>query len=230
MVPALGNHLIGDKQSVPHPSAVKFTFPFLLAALGTLLLAGCQTTSVDSQTPAKPQADHQAPPSSRNNGYSLLHQLLDEQKDVSKLRFIKREPAELKELINQIAAASRAGARQLELYAKQDPSLVLTDFRLPPAELAVRKAMATTKQNELLHESSDPFQLSLFLAQAEAVNYASHLAKVTAAFEPQSDRAKYLTQLSDQMDRLHRQLLAWMLSRMHSGVQSPGATSPANSK
>lgn len=224
-----GNHLIGGKEVVLHSSVVKFTFSFLLVVLGVLPLTGCQTTSVDSQIPAKVQADHQIPPSSRNNGYSLLHQLLDEQKDVSKLRFIKREPADLKELINQIAAASRSGARQLELYAQQDASLVLTDFRLPPAELAARKAMATTKENELLHESGDSFELSLFLAQAEAVSYASHLAKVTAAFEPQSDRAKYLTQLCNQMDRLHRQLLAWMLSRMHSGVQSQG-TSPANPK
>jgi Mg2+ and Co2+ transporter CorA len=226
---SLGNHLIGGKEGVSHPAVVKFIFALFLAVFGAILLTGCQTTSVDSQIPVRAKADHQVPPSSRNNGYSLLHQLLDEQKDVSKLRFIKREPSDLKELINQIAAASRAGARQLELYAQQDASLVLTDYRLPPAELAARKAMATTKQNELLHESDDPFELSLFLAQTEALSYASHLAKVTAAFEPQSDRAKYLTQLSEQMDRLHRQLLAWMLSRMHAGVQSQG-TFPGNPK
>ena len=53
--------------------------------LGAAVLIGCR--SPQTRSPAG------AGLSTRNNGYSLLHQLLDEQKDVSLLRFIKPEHA-----------------------------------------------------------------------------------------------------------------------------------------
>ncbi len=126
----------------------------------------------------------------RNNCYSLLHQLLAEQKDVSLLRLIKREPSEVKSLIKKIAAASGAGAQLLEAFASRDPSIRLDDLRLPPAEVAARAAIAATKEKELLGQSGDKFELGLLLTQTEALSYASHLAQVTAENEPDPDRAR----------------------------------------
>ena len=74
----------------------------------------------------------------RNNCYSLLHQLLDEQKDVSLLRFIKPEHTDVKQLVKRIATASRTGAKLMEKFAKDDPSIRLNDIRLPPGDLAPR--------------------------------------------------------------------------------------------
>ena len=88
--------------------------------------------------------------STRNNCYSLLHQLLDDQKDVSLLRFIKREHSDVKILVKKIAASSGAGSKLLEEFARHDPSINLEDIRLPPGEAATRKAIASAKRKELL--------------------------------------------------------------------------------
>jgi hypothetical protein len=60
----------------------------------------------------------------------LLHQLLNDQKDVSMLRFIKREQPDVKRLIGKIAKNSAVGSSLLEEFAKHDSSIVLEDFRI----------------------------------------------------------------------------------------------------
>src|SRR6185436_15509453 len=93
--------------------------------------------------------------STRNNCYSLLHDLLDAQKDVSLLRFIKREHTDVSNLVKKIAANSAAGAKLLEEFARRDPSINLHDMRLPPGETATRDAIASTKKKELLGQTGD---------------------------------------------------------------------------
>ena len=96
----------------------------LLALLVAGVLTGCQ-----SPPSAHPSASRV---STRNNCCSLLYQLLEQEKNVSLLRFIKSEPADLKKLVNQIATTSGAGAKLLEKFAKDDPAINLEDLRLPP--------------------------------------------------------------------------------------------------
>jgi len=86
----------------------------------------------------------------RNNCYSLLHQLFEEQKDVSLLRFIKREDSEVKVVTKKIAEASRIGGKELEEFARQDPSLRLDDLWLPPGEVATRASIAAAKKKAIL--------------------------------------------------------------------------------
>jgi hypothetical protein len=172
---------------------------------------------LDSPTP--PRQD--APASDlRNNSYSLLYQLLRDEKDVSKLRFIKREEMDLKALVRKIAASSRAGATRLEQFAKQDPSLVLTNTQLPPGEVATRKAIAATKKKELLGQSGEQFEMSLFLSQAEALSYGSHLAKVAAENDTHPYRKHYLEGLSEELKGLNHQLVSLMLSRWRAATPS----------
>ena len=128
---------------------MKIILPLLAAMLlAACLLTGCQ--SPKARTPSVSSA------STRNNCYSLLHQLLDDEKNVSILRFIKRENPDLKNLVKQIAATSGTGAALLEKFAKDDPSIRLDDIRLPPGELATRDAIASTKQKELLGRPATP--------------------------------------------------------------------------
>jgi hypothetical protein len=96
-------------------------FLTLLAVAFSLVfvLPGCQTA------PARASSSGRMAPTTRNNCYSLLHQLLDDQKDVSVLRFIKREHSDVKELVKKIASASGAGAKLLEEFAKKDPMVNL---------------------------------------------------------------------------------------------------------
>src|SRR5665213_2849884 len=139
----------------------------LLAVM--LVLTGCQS----SQTHASPSLNA-APQTIRNNCYSLLHQLLDEQKDVSILRFIKDEHSDVKALTKRIAATSGAGAKLLEEFAKRDPSVILDDIRLPLGEAATRDAIASTKKHELLSQTGNEFEMTLLLSQSEALGYAWH--------------------------------------------------------
>jgi hypothetical protein len=148
----------------------------------------------------------------------LLHQLLDEQKDVSILRFIKWEHTDVKNLVKRIATTSGTGARLLEEFAKDDPSISLDDIRLPPGELATRDAIASTKEKELLSQTGDKFELTLLLTQTEALSYAWHLAKVTGENEPQPDRAHALAGVSEDMQNLYHEVFALLLSKTKSSA------------
>jgi len=143
----------------------------------------------------------------------LLHQLLAEQKNVSMLRFIKREDSKVKVLINKIAANCAAGAKLLEEFAKHDPSINLNDLRLPPGEAATREAIAATKKKELLGQTGYQFELTLLLTQAEALSYGWHLAKVAGEYESQPDRARGLAGVSEDMENLYHEVFVMLLSK-----------------
>ena len=190
---------------------MKIVLPWLAGIFFTLgLLTGCQS-------PKAPLTQAFAAPSTRNNGYSLLHQLLAQQKNVGLLRFIRPEQADVKELMKQIAATSGAGATLLEKFAKEDPSISLEDFRLPPAEVATRAAIAAAKQKELLSQSGSTFELTLLLTQTEALNYGWHLAEITSQNEPQPERAQALAGLRADLENLDHEVFALVLSKYSPG-------------
>ena len=187
---------------------MKIIPPLLVVMLSAaFFLTGCQSPKANSPSGSS------AALATRNNCYSLLHQLLDEQKDVSLLRFIKREEGDVKKLVKRIAANSAAGAKLLEKFAADDPSISLTDLRLPPGEAATRAAIAATRQKELLSQTGDEFEMSLLLTQTEALSYASHLAKVAGENEPQPERARALAGVSEDMKNLYHEVFVLLLSR-----------------
>jgi hypothetical protein len=179
----------------------------LVAAASLFVFIGYQSANAAPSEPTSPN------PETRNNSYSLLHQLLDEQKDVSMLRFIKREHTDVKDLIKKIAKTSKTESKLLEKFAKKDPSLILDDIGLPPGEVATRAAIASTKKKALLGQKGDEFELSLLLTQTEALNYAWHLAQVAGENDPQPDRAHALTGISEEMKDLYQQVFAMLLSK-----------------
>jgi hypothetical protein len=191
--------------------AMKIT-PALLTLMLLLLcvLTACQSPKKGAASGASGGSAAQA---TRNNCYSLLHQLLDSQKDVSMLRFIKREQEDVKNLVKKIAAASGAGAKLLEEFARHDPSITLSDIRLPPGEAATRDAIASTKKKELLGQTGDKFELSLLLTQTEALSYAWHLAKVAGENESQPERARAMAGVSEDMKNLYQEVCVLLRSR-----------------
>jgi hypothetical protein len=200
---------------------MKIILPLFAAILSVAcVLTGCQTPK------ARPPSPSSAAQATRNNCYSLLHQLLDEQKDVSMLRFIKREHSDVKYLVKKIAANSGTGARLLEEFARDDPSISLDDIWLPPGELATRDAIASTKEKELLSQTGDEFELTLLLTQTEALSYAWHLAQVTGENEPQPDRARALAGVSEDMQNLYHETFVLLLSKTKSSATNPIGTQP----
>ena len=88
--------------------------------------------------------------STRNNCYSLLLQLLDQQKDVSILRFIKQEHSDVKDLTKKIAAASGSGSKLLEEFAKHGFVIAERDgrqFATTPEVLAEEERMIAFARN-----------------------------------------------------------------------------------
>jgi hypothetical protein len=202
-------------------SAMKIFPTFFTAMLfAACLLMGCQSPKAMSRR------EGGAIQSTRNNGYSLLHQLLAEQKNVSLLRFIRPEQSDVKKLVKKIATDSGAGAALLEKFARDDPTISLDDIRLPPAELATRAAIAATKKKELLSQSGGTFELTLLLTQTEALSYGWHLAEVTAENEPQPDRARALAGISEDMQNLYHEVFLLLRSKTESLATNTITTKP----
>lgn len=151
-----------------------------------------------------------------NNSYSLLYELLNEEKNVSKLLIIKRDSRELNHLIKDISTTSGQAAEQLSQFERQDAAMVLTAKNLPLGETATREAIATTKKKELLGSSGDNFERSLLLTQIQALNYAAHLALVAAENDTNPNRSAWAKSLSQEMKRLYSQCVE-LLSRTPHG-------------
>jgi hypothetical protein len=145
---------------------------------------------------------------------------LDEQKDVSLLRFIKVEHSDVKKLTLKIAAASGVGAKLLEEFARRDPSIVLDDTRLPPGEVSARNAIADARKKELLGETGDELDLTLLLTQTEALSYAGQLAEVISKDEPDPGRALALAGMGDDMKNLYQEAFTLLLPADH-GAKAP---------
>src|SRR5436190_773409 len=105
-------------------------------ALGVAFMVGggCQLpqTSLAAAAPKREQV--------LLNCYSLLHNLLGQQKDVDKLLLVKLESAEINRLFKTIASASETGAKKLEQFVARDGSIRLDQLSLPPGETETRDA------------------------------------------------------------------------------------------
>jgi len=183
---------------------------YLTVLIGLLATAMCGCASLSAKQ-APPHAPISAPANTkaqlaqntRDNCYSLLYQLLSEEKDVSKILIIKNESRELNRFIKQVSKTSGDAAGQLEQFRKSDHSVVLDATLLPPGEFATRDAIAHTKTKALLGSSGNAFERALLITQIEALNYAAHLAKVGAENDTDSGRIEYMQSLSQTMNRLY---------------------------
>lgn len=148
----------------------------------------------------------------------MLYQLLSDEQNLSKLLIIKKESADLGELLKDISRTSEAAAKQLERFSKSDPRLHIKMAGLPRVEEQTRAAIAKTKAKELIAKGGQKFEVRILLAQAEALTYGAHLAYVLKAHEADAGRQKFLQEVSDDLARLHQGLIDLVHSRWE---QSP---------
>ena len=184
-------------------------WPPLCLSLGCLLLAGavCEASERPGKAEIRPvagQFDH--------HGYALLADLCGDEKDVSKLRFLKRERPELKALLQEIAATNRIAHETLQRFAKADPALDLKDIGLPAAEVAARKAISKFKEKAILSSKGKELEVQLLLDQSEALTYGAHLAGVIAMAEPDAQRREFLEQLAVTLGKLQQRILRTLSS------------------
>jgi len=148
---------------------------FFITAVG--LACGCAQLPVTQ--PAQPAPKTTVEYATRDNAGSLLRELLDDEKNVSKV-FIVKEGKQVEPLVKLIAATSASQEASLDALTNADRTLNLRASNLPPGERAARDAEAKTKERELLFSKGPHFEFNLLLTQAEALNYGWHLAKVAA--------------------------------------------------
>lgn len=175
-------------------------FGQIIVLAGLLALGGCESPRVRPPGTASPGLP-------AKGGYGLLFQLLGDEKDVSKLLIIKRERAELRELIRQIAQTSAEAHKKLEAFGRTAPELQLRETGLPAAEVETRESLAKAKAKTLLGQSGKDFELALLLSQQEATSYATHLAATLAKAERHPERAQFLKQLSSDFNQLHSRVV-----------------------
>jgi len=137
---------------------------------------------------------------------------------VAKLRIIKREREELKNLIKEISRVSGEAHKKLTDFGKADGKLNLREQGLPVAEVETRKAISKTKEKALLARKGKEFELELLLDQNEALTYGAHLARVVSGHESDPVRGDFLRQLSQDLGQLQEKLRR-MLSANYSGTQ-----------
>jgi hypothetical protein len=179
----------------------------VITSLFPSLLLGCAALSGSS-----PEKDAGVPGAHGNHGYALLFDLMGDEANVSKLRLIKHERQELKELIKQISNTCGGLHTQMETFGKQDPGLNLKDQGLPPAEVEARKAISQTKTKLLLTDKNKEFELQLLLTQNEALTYGAHLARVVSRVEANPQRAQFLQHMDSELTTLQQKVVAMLLA------------------
>lgn len=166
-----------------------------------LAVAGCATIQKVLPTVAWQKARI------RNEGYSLLYQLLSQESDAAKILIIKHADYPIPDIINEIASASGQAKKELELFQKNDQHLNLKMPHLPEVEQKTRAAIESTVTKQLLFSSGKTFEVRFLFTQAEAMNYAAHLAQVLHDQETDPLRQKFLATLSERCTMLHDRVI-----------------------
>lgn len=167
-----------------------------------------QNTQAENGPGEKPgQADKVAV---RNNAASLLYDLLGQEKNVSKILLIKKKASAFEKLIKDISKTADDGEKQLDRLAKDDPAFDLHEMRLPPGEVATREAQSKEQEHTLLAAKDQTFEFDLLLAQAQALDYTSHLAGVAAENCTMPEEESEFNALQTDLNGLYMQAVAQM--------------------
>jgi hypothetical protein len=182
----------------------------------TICWSGCALFK-DASGPAKelpPAQQSPAPsPTTRDEGYSLLYKLLADEKDVSKLLLIKKESAQIRDLIKEISRITGEAQKRLEKFASGNSQINLKLHSLPVAEEMTRDSIEKARAKALLRSRGAEFELQLLLSQLEALNYGEHLARFIINQESSSERAAFLKDLELKLRDLYSRGLAMLSLR-----------------
>jgi hypothetical protein len=137
------------------------------------------------------------------NGYSLLHKLCDQEKQVDMILMVKTTPKEIADYLHQVSASAKQDESWLDQLQDQDKSLNFEDDGLPRFEKDTRSSIQDDKEHLLLFGTSNSAFVRAFLvSQIEAGTYGMNLAKVLADAEPDAHRAGVVRKISARWEKL----------------------------
>lgn len=175
--------------------------PIGMLIISCLALTSCTTVQKNLPTTVWRQARV------RNEGYSLLYKLMSQESDVAKVLIIKHTSKPIGELIREIDQMADDAKKQLDQFHAQDSHLSFEMPNLPQLEVKTREAIEKTETKQLLFSSGPVFEQRLLLSQAQALNYAAHLAKMLQEQEAHAQRKQFLSELSPRCTALHDRVL-----------------------
>lgn len=132
----------------------------------------------------------------RNEGYSLLYQLMGDESDVSKLFILKHVDESVGGLVKEISGTSQAAKLKLDGFFTPQSRIEFDVSDLPKTEQASRELERKRQTKELLFSSGKAFELQLIFSQAEATEYAANLCQAIATLEDDPGRKDFLTKLA----------------------------------
>jgi hypothetical protein len=146
----------------------------------------------------------------RSNAAGLLYDLLEQEKNVSKVFAVKDASKQVVNLVTLIAATALVEDKELTQLAAADSGLNIKSMALPPGETAARAAESKSEEYDLLFSSGANFEFNLLLSQAQAEDYGWHLAKVAAENSTLPSEKKTFTNISMQMEHLYEETVKQM--------------------
>lgn len=176
----------------------------LLLILVPLLVVGCTAHEKAATQPSEAQTKDIR---TRNQGYTLLHDLLADLKDVDKALIFKPKDTEFAKTIADVATMAKISEERITLFSRTDPTLNLKSKSLPAIENETRNSIAGATTRALLTAGSE-FELRLLLTQCEATRYAEHLAKSIRAHETHPQRIALLESIAKQSSELNARIIA----------------------
>jgi hypothetical protein len=186
-------------------------FLLVLAVFG--ILCGCAAPSPSPRPAQSPDAltrKDVAKTELRSNAAGLLYNLLEDEKNVSKVFVVKDADKQVVALVKLIAATALVNQTELTQLTNVDPGLNIKFLGLPPGETAARKAESKSEEYDLLFSAGANFEFNLLLTQAQAEGYGWHLAKVAAENSTLMSEKKTFTGISMEMQHLYEETVRQM--------------------
>ncbi|MGD0767036.1 MAG: hypothetical protein ABSB42_02315 [Tepidisphaeraceae bacterium] len=170
------------------------------AAVGAV--AGCLYSAIP-----KPVSHNDGPIRQANEGYSLLHQLMSDESDASKILILKHADEPVAGTVKEISDACRAAKTRMDEFPKTDARIEFDVPDLPRVEQESRDLDSSIEEKELLFSSGRTFELRLIYAQAQAMEYGEVLCKALIAREDDPARKAFVTDLAKQCADFRDRLL-----------------------
>ena len=175
---------------------------YLLLLMIWPMAAGCTDRPAPrSEVKKEMQASASAPQSDLSDGYSLLAQLMEDEREVDMIFLVKNSPKDVAEMVNEIARFCKEGKERLAELTR-GTGIKLDRTHLPKVETEAREATARTTAGRLMGSGKD-FPKQLLFTQAQALNYMAHLAQVLAAREQNATRREFLKQTEENATALY---------------------------
>jgi hypothetical protein len=180
-----------------------------------LLMAAGQLASCSLlQRPTTTPATHDL--STVSQGYTLLYEIVSQQKHIDTLLLIKVESDAVDTIISEMSAYSAKLEDQLVKLAKADPSLDLDRQILPAMFVRMHQSIQAEQLKDMLGATGKDFERLLLFNMSGPLNQARHLATVMHEAEPNEERKAFWKEVREQFDDYYRRVMALLEKRYFS--------------